>query len=68
MPCCFNVQICMLELVIQIQKVNHDLATQLSIIITGILTQNCACNAMNISKMATKVDLSIPECSMLYSQ
>ncbi len=40
-------------------KVNYDLITQLSIIITGFLTPNCACNIIyrNISKM---VDQSWP--------
>ncbi len=35
-------------------NVNHDLTTQLSIIITGLLTPNFACSIMvrNISKMA----------------
>ncbi len=28
-------------------KVNHELSTQLSIIITSMLTPNCACRAVN---------------------
>ncbi len=33
-------------------KINYDLTTQLSIIITGLLNQNFACNVSNISKMS----------------
>ncbi len=64
----FNVQICMLEVIIQIQNtiyfglgslkdtlcrfatVNCDLTTQLSIIITSLLTPNFACNVKEYFK------------------
>ncbi len=72
---CFNVQIYMPELVIQIQntinmkyylfdlgslretlsrfaKINHDLTTQLSIMIIGLMTQNLHAMYWNMSKMA----------------
>ncbi len=50
-------------------KVNNDLTTQLSIIITGLLTPNFAFNVYRIfQRWQTKVDLSIPECTMWYSQ
>ncbi len=57
--CCYNVQICMpqntiwntillaltvWETLCRFAKVNLDLTTQLSIIITGLLTPNFACN------------------------
>ncbi len=65
--CSFNVQICMLDLVIQIQNTiqntilwpwqfeshtlqNHDLTQHLSIIITGLVTPNFACNVQEYFK------------------